>query len=294
MKIYRNKRAGQRIVETYDRLLAMWGVPVHEIDIDTFYGATHVLQCGHDSNPPLVLFHGVGDDSALMWMYNAKELAEHFCIYAVDTIGGPGKSRPNANYTKAFDQIRWLDEVFEKLQLNMTHLAGVSNGAYITQHYGIMRPEKVIKMVCMSGSAVSADTGKSPLRRMLKVFLPEALFPTDKNVIKLIRKLTGDNYKAFTKNAPLMEHYKYLLRGFNTMAMTYHKIRTFTQAEVDSLQGRALFLCGDMDPLGDKATVQALMNKHGLNCRFFPHAGHGINHEIPGEINQIITGFLKE
>lgn len=294
MKIYRNKKAEQKIVETYDKLLTMWGVTVKEEDVDTFYGTTHVLTCGLENNPPLVLFHGVGDDSALMWMYNAKELAEHFRIYAVDTIGGPGKSRPNANYTNAFDEIRWLDEVFEKLNLNSVFIAGVSNGAYITQHYGIMRPCKVIKMVCMSGSAVSTENGKSPIRRMLKVFLPEAIFPTDRNIVKLIRKLTGDNYKTFTENAPLMEHYKYLLRGFNTMAMTYHKIKTFTQEQVGSLKGRALFLCGDKDPLGDKAAVQSLLDKNGLNYRFFPNAGHGINHEIPSEINQIITDFLKE
>lgn len=33
---------------------------------------------------------------------------------------------------------------------------------------------------------------------MMKVSLPEALFPTDKNVMKLIRKMTGSNYSAFT------------------------------------------------------------------------------------------------
>jgi pimeloyl-ACP methyl ester carboxylesterase len=293
MKIYKNKKAEQKIIETYDKLLAMWDTPFEEKDVDTFYGNTHVVLCGQENKTPLVLFHGVGDDSALMWMYNAKELAKHFCIYAVDTIGGPGKSRPNANYTNTFDEIRWLDEVLQRLTLDRVFLAGVSNGAYITQHYGIMRPEKVMKMVCMSGSAVSTEIGKSPLRRMLKVFLPEALFPTDRNVIKLIRKLAGDNYKIFTENAPLMEHYKCLLRGFNTMAMTYHKIRPFTQEQVDSLKGRALFLCGEKDPLGDKATVQSLMDKHRLDYRFFPNVGHGINHEISGEINQIVIDYLS-
>ncbi len=293
MKIYRNKRSEQKIIETYDKLLAMWGTPFEEKDVETFYGSTHVILCGQENNPPLVLFHGVGDDTALMWMYNAKELSAHFRIYAVDTIGGPGKSRPNANYTNDFDEIRWLDEVFDRLKLNSAFLAGVSNGAYITQHYGIMRPDKVTKMVCMSGSAVSTETGKSPMRRMLKVFLPEALFPTDRNVIKLIRKLTGDNYRIFTENALLMEHYKCLLRGFNTMAMTYHKIKPFSKEQVDSLKGRTLFLCGEKDPLGDKNTVQSLMEKHRLDFRFFPNVGHGINHEISQKINQIVIDYLK-
>lgn len=42
-----------------------------------------------------------------------------------------------------------------------------------------MRPEKVIKAVCMSGS-ISEDGDSHPMKTMMKVFLPEALFPTRK------------------------------------------------------------------------------------------------------------------
>ncbi len=293
MKIYKSDKAGRKILQTYDKLLSMWGTALEERDIDTFYGTTHVIVCGRESNPPLVLFHGVGDDSALMWIFNAKELAAHFRIYAVDTIGGPGKSRPNANYTKAFDELRWLDEVFDGLGLNRAFLAGVSNGAYITQHYAIMRPDRAIKMVCMSGSAVSTEIGNSPILRMLKVFLPEALFPTDRNVAKLIRKLAGVNYRKFVENAAIMEHYKCLLQGFNNMAMAYHRIKTFTEEQVHSLKDRVLFLCGEADPLGNKTLAKAAMEKYRFDHRFFPNVGHGINHEISDEINRIIIGYLK-
>ncbi len=291
MNIYRSEKAGRRIVETYDRLLSMWGVALEERDIDTLYGTTHVIVCGEESNPPLVLFHGVGDDSALMWIYNAKDLAAHFRLYAVDTMGGPGKSRPNAHYTKDFDQAIWLDGVFHELGLSRASLAGVSNGAYIAQYYAIMRPDRVVKLIAMSGSCVSAENGKSPLRRMLKVFLPEALFPTDRNVARLIRKLTGKNCGKFLESSAIMEHYKALLRGFNNMAMAYHRIYTFREEQILSLQGKAQFLCGEADPLGDKAPVEALLKKYRLDYRFFPDVGHGINHEISEEINRIIIAY---
>lgn len=87
-----------------------------KLDIDTTYGTTHVIACGNEDNPPLVLFHGVGDDSALMWNYNAKFLSEHYRIYAVDTIGGPGKSVPS-----------------------------VSHGGYLAQLYALHRLERVKK-----------------------------------------------------------------------------------------------------------------------------------------------------
>ena len=68
MKVYKSKKKQQEIVRTYDRLLEQWGVEIEELEIDTRYGMTHVVACGKKQNPPLLLFHGVGDDTALMWI----------------------------------------------------------------------------------------------------------------------------------------------------------------------------------------------------------------------------------
>ena len=100
VKVYKNEKAKVRINATYDNLLTKWNVEKEEKDIPTTYGTTHVIQCGYERNPPLVLFHGVGDDTALMWFYNAEALSRRFRIYAVDTLGGPGKSCPNVKYNK--------------------------------------------------------------------------------------------------------------------------------------------------------------------------------------------------
>ena len=294
MKVFKNEKARTKVFETYDQLLAMWGTELREMDVDTEYGSTHLIVCGNESNPPLVLFHGVGDNSALMWIYNARELSKHFCVYAVDTIGGPGKSRPNENYNKGFDQIRWVDEVFAGLKIEKAYVAGVSNGAYITQHYGIYRPEKVIKMVCMSGG-IAAAGGGNPLKTMLKVFLPEALFPTKANVTKLIKKLSGEHSNVFTDNAVIMEHYAHLLRGFNNMSMAYHRIETFDEKQISNIAGKCIFLCGAADPLGrDNAhRAKATFEKFQIQYQIYEGVGHGINHEISEVINNRIIEYLN-
>ena len=292
MKVYKSSKAKENIYKTYDELLAQWEVAVEEKNISTTYGTTHVILCGEESNPPLVLFHGVGDDSALMWIFNAKELMKHFCIYAIDTMGGPGKSCPNEKYTKAFDEIKWLDDVFDGLGLERAFVAGVSNGSYITQHYGIMRPDRVIKMICMSGS-VSVKENGNPIKTMLKVFLPEALFPTKKNVIKLIKKLTGNNSGVFTDNASIMQHYTYLLKGFNNMAMSYHKVKFFDEKQLLTIKDKILFLCGESDPMGDPDNIKAILTKYHMNYHFFQGVGHGINHEISDEINKRMIQYFS-
>jgi len=289
MKVYRSEKARKGIMDTYDKLLAMWDTEFIESGIPTLYGSTHVIQCGEPGNPPLVLFHGVGDDSALMWLYNAKELARHFMVYAIDTIGGPGKSVPNRNYDKGFDDARWIDEVLAGLKLEKVYLAGVSNGAYITQYYGLHRPERVLKMVCMAGTVPAGDY--NPMKIMIKVFLPEALLPTKKNTYKLMRKMCGKNSGVFTENPVIMEHYRFLLKGFNNMSMSHHNLGNFNDGQIDAIRDKTLYLMGDADPFAIMGGKDALV-KHKMKALFFPEVGHGLNHEIADAVNRIIVEYF--
>ena len=292
MKKYRNEKAGKVILETYDRLLAAWACDTRERDVATSYGTTHVIECGKEDAPSLVLFHGVGDDSALMWIFNAAELGKHFHLYAIDTIGGPGKSVPNEYYNRDFDDIRWIDETLDGLGIRKAFFAGVSNGGYLVQYYTLRRPERVRKGISIS-CTVSTGGKKKSMMGMMMIFLPEALFPTDKNIDKLLRKLSGKNYAVFTENRDIMEHYKYLLKGFNNMAMGYHKVIGFTPEEVDSIRDRVVYLVGTEDPF-EKLGGRAMLQENRMNAVFYEGAGHGLNHELADEINRkIISVFLK-
>ncbi len=290
MKVYRTQKARERILATYDQLLDQWGTRITQTDIMTTYGSTHINICGEEASPPIVLFHGVGDDSALMWIYNASALASHFRIYAVDTIGGPGKSKPGKNYNKEFDDALWIDQVLDGLGLDSVSMAGVSHGGYLVQYYTLIRPERVKKAVSLAGS-VSAGQAGSPMKTMIKIFFPEALFPTKNNIRKLLIKLSGKNSAAFTENVLILEHFTYLLRGYNNMAMSYHKVVGFTEEQIDSIRNKVLYLAGEADPfslLGGKAALE----KYRMNARFFDDVGHGINHEIAGEINAILIEYF--
>ena len=304
MKVYRSKKQEQIILQTYDQLLKLWGCELFERDVQTDFGTTHVIEAGPDGSPALVLFHGVGDDSALMWIFNAAELSKHFKIYAIDTIGGPGKSVPNKNYNENFDDIAWIDQIFDGLKLEKAFIAGVSNGGYLVQYYTLKRPEKVIKGISISSSVSAAASNEhvdeknakkakaAAMKNMMKIFLPEALFPTDKNVCNLIKKMCGKNYNVFTENPTIMAHYKGLLRGFNTVAMRYHKVVAFTSAEVDTIRDKLIFLVGEEDPF-EKIGGKERILENRMNVTFYPDAGHGLNHELSEQINEKIVEVLS-
>ena len=291
MKVYRTKKAGEKIIETYDQLLSKWGCEVKEQDIQTRYGTTHVIETGAEDGTPMVLFHGVGDDSALMWIFNAKALGTKLHLFAIDTMGGPGKSRPNENYNKTFDDVLWIDEVLEKLGIGQAYFAGVSMGGYLVQLYSLRRPEKVIKAISISGS-VAAATKNNTMKAMMKIFLPEALFPTDKNVIKLLKKLSGRNYAVFTENELILQHYKCLIKGFNNMAMGCHKVQGFSSEEIDQIREKVIYLVGEEDPF-EKIGGKALLQQYRMHATFYEDAGHGLNHELAEEINQKILEIVS-
>lgn len=289
--LYRGEKAKARILDSYDRLLDNWGVPVESIDLQTRYGATRVNAAGDKALPPLILLHGVGDDSALMWIYNARELSRNMRLYAVDTLGGPGRSIPNESYNEGYDDALWLDDVLEGLNIDCADIAGVSHGGYLAQMYAVERPGKVSKIACL---AASVPVGKgSPMKTMMKIFLPEAAFPTKRNIVKLLKKLTGEHSEAFTENELILEHFTALLKGYNNMAMRYHKTTAFDESRITALRDKALYLAGDADPFMTLGGKDALL-RLGMNARFYANAGHGLNHELPDEINGELARWFAE
>lgn len=289
---YKGPEGRQLVFDSYDRLLKAWDVDKTELDLETRFGKTHVITAGNRENPPLLLFHGVGDNSALMWIYNAKELAKHFYIMAVDAIGGSGKSEPDERYYKGFDQTLWIDDVLDGLKVNKTNIAGVSYGSYLTQLYAIERPERVDKIICMAGAIALKDLKGKGMRVML-VFLPEALFPSEKNAMKLMKKLCGANSRVFTENRDLMQHWFYLLKYFNNRSMMYHKLKKFDQEQVTGIKDKTFVLIGDCDKIAYGQQVVKMLEDYHIKHKILKDTGHGINHEQAETINKEIINFLN-
>jgi len=244
----------------------------------------------------MLLLHGTGDNSAMMWIYNIQELSEHFYIIAVDAIGGSGKSEPNDHYYKQFDQSNWIDELLDSLRIDTTNIVGVSYGAYLAYHYAIMRPSRVNKIVCMAGSIAGSQI--ELMSKMMRAFLPEAIFPTEKNVKKLLKKLSGPNYSVFENDTELMNHWYYLLKYFNNKSMMHHKITIFDHDHIKLIRDKSLFLIGDKDILSYYSKSMNRLHEHQLAYKIITDTGHAINHEqselVNKEVINYITGTLME
>ncbi len=216
------------VLESYDRLVASWGVQTEERDLETSYGKTHVILAGDAALPSLLLFHGVGDNSALMWVYNAKEISRHFRLAAIDTMGGAGRSRPDERYGKGFDLSRWYGDVLAALDIRKTYAAGVSYGCYHVQLLLASFPDRVDRIVGMAGSVAAYDRRAGKFRQlvnMMKMFIPEGLFPTRENAMKIARKMTGRNADALLGNEAIANHFWLLMKHYSMQAQMVHHRR---------------------------------------------------------------------
>lgn len=291
MKKYKSVSGGQLIADSYNKLLHSWGTEFQEKDIETSYGITHVITVGDHQSPPLLLFHGTADNSAMMWIYNIKELSKKCYIIAVDAIGGSGKSEPNDEYYKNFNQVTWIDDILDALEIHHTNICGVSYGAYLSYHYALERPDRVNKAICLAGRIPSSQF--EIISKMMIAFLPEALFPSKKNCKKLLRKLSGTNYSVFEENEVLMNHWYYLLKYFNNKSMMQHKIVINSDLEISVLREKVLFLIGEHDRLTNYPKAIKRLENNKLNYKIIDNAGHAINHEQAEVINKEIIEFIE-
>ncbi|MDP5272881.1 alpha/beta fold hydrolase [Chengkuizengella axinellae] len=88
-----------------------------------------------------MLFHGTGDNSALMWINNIQSFIKHFYVIAVDTLGAAGKSEPNDQFFKSFDETKWIHEIINTLDVKKAHMIGVSFGVILMLNYAVFMPE---------------------------------------------------------------------------------------------------------------------------------------------------------
>jgi pimeloyl-ACP methyl ester carboxylesterase len=291
MKVFKSEKGKAMVLESYDKLASAWGVGKEERYLETRFGRTHVFLTGEKSNPPLLMFHGVGDNSAVMWLLNIQALSRHFYCIAVDTLGGPGKSEPNEHYNKnEFNDVDWINDLVEQLKLDRFNIMGVSHGACLAYLYTLHEKERIKRAVCIEGGIIVSPI-KSIVNTLLLAF-PEVLVPTRKNMIKIMKKMKP-NSDLFEKNPEVVEHMVLVMGSHNQSAMFPHKLEKYDKERGMAIHDRVCFLFGG-NMKSRREELMKIMDEDQFSYKILEGVGHGLNHEKPELANQEIIRFLKQ
>lgn len=159
--IYRNEQSKKAVWKLYDRQMEDLKIPYTDLFIDTSFGKTHVIECGNLQGKPLLVFHGGNATTA----YNLKYcgfLLNDFHIYAVDTIGHPGKSAEVSLSPRNQEYGKWAVDVIKGLGFHEMACFGGSFGAGILVKAMCVAPEVIKRSVLLVPSAIqNAPTYKS-------------------------------------------------------------------------------------------------------------------------------------
>lgn len=169
--IYRSEKAKEAVMKLYDQQLTELELAYHDLWINTSYGKTHLIETGNLSGKPLLVFHG-GNATTAYNLKFCKFLLNDFHIFAIDTIGHPGKSAEVCLSPNNYDYGKWTSEVITGLGLEKIACFGGSFGAGVLVKTMCVAPEKVERAVLLVPSGIK----NAPAYKSMNMMAPMIMY----------------------------------------------------------------------------------------------------------------------
>lgn len=169
--IYKTTAGKARVLALYDQQIEKLGLPFNDLYLHTSFGQTHLVETGNMQGRPLLLFHG-GNSTTAYNLLALKFLLHDFHIYAVDTIGHPGKSAEVSLSAKGSDYGKWASMVIDALGYEKIACFGTSFGGGILAKTMAVFPEKIARAVLL----VPAGIKNAPAYKSMSMMLPMIMY----------------------------------------------------------------------------------------------------------------------
>ena len=241
---------------------------------------------------PLLLVPGLGV-TCRTWDPVLPELARHFTLIMVDNRG-LGMSSPKRPPRTTADYSTDLLELLDKLQLDRTHVMGLSLGGIISQRFAVDHPSRVERLVL-----VSCADRFSPYLRQTALVLKQALRRFKWEEFARAMELLGTSPEYMDANERLIEQ---RIRDKCDADVDRRSVATQLRCLVSSelspedyrILGPTLVVAGEDDRLIPACYARQMAGKiPGSRFVSLPKCGHNPFQERPDEVLPVIVDFLK-
>lgn len=163
--LYRCDDGYQKVLAHYNSTLHRMGIPHETKYVKTSFGPTHAIVSGSEGAKPIVLWHGLNANSST-WASWIVALAPSYRLYAIDTIGGLGKSAPSRPSKRGPAYGEWAAEALRALGLKRANMIGASNGGWLVGKLGSVAPEMIGSATLMSSAGFMALSATGVFRTL--------------------------------------------------------------------------------------------------------------------------------
>ena len=170
MSIYKSEKGKSEILNLYDNQLNRLGILYKDKWISTSFGQTHLVETGNFDGIPLLVFHG-GNATTAYNLLACDFLFKDFHIFAVDSIGHPGKSAEVSLSHINYDYGKWVSDVIDGLGFTKIACFGGSFGAGIIAKAMCVVPEKIDIAVLYVPSGIKNAPSVKNMRMMMPMIM---------------------------------------------------------------------------------------------------------------------------
>jgi pimeloyl-ACP methyl ester carboxylesterase len=286
---FRSPEGERHYLQAYETLVSRWPVPCEEIDVPTRYGPTHVRRSGPTEGPPIVLVHPMFASS--VGYYRVVEpLAERHPVYALDTIGTPGRSVQTRPVHGREDIARWFDDTLVGLGLSAAHVVGYSEGGWVAIFAAVGAPKRIASLSLIEPGGALYHVRAEVLFRMVVTGLrvithlgsPERVMTNFSRWLGPDTQLTGQEMALVLAAA----------RGYR-QGMPFP--RTLTNEQLASIATPTLVLLGANTVLYDAANAAQRARQYipGVEVEIIPEAGHDLPAAYPNLVTDRVLQFIQ-
>jgi 3-oxoadipate enol-lactonase len=250
----------------------------------------------HGAGPPLVLVMGIGYDATLWTLAQVPALSRTFQVVIFDNRDVGRSSNATGPYTIA-DMADDVAALMDALDIERTHLLGLSMGGMIAQEFGLRHPDRLLRLVLSGCGAAPARVAFDPIRTWNWV---KATDQTGE--VFACQQFTWLFSAAFLRNEEAVRQTIDLLarnpnpvgpEAYDRQAQAY--LRHDALDRLAALKSPTLVVVGEQDLLTPPWICREVADTIP-GSRFEVLRGDGSSHvvaiERPDEFNELVTQFL--
>lgn len=285
MGIYKSEIGKEKSLQLYDKQIKKLDSEYNDIYVDTSFGKTHLIEIGNKNGKPLLVFHG-GNSTTSYNLLAFRFLLNDFHIYAVDTIGHPGKSDEVCLSARNYDYGKWAAEVITQIGYKKINCIGISFGGGILAKLMCVAPNKVKKEVLIVPSGINNAFPISSAKMM----------------IPLIKYLITKDQKYIKQTALYMSVSEDVLDGdtMETIKDSFDNVKTkagmptnVSKKLMQQFKAPALVIASEKDLLFPARKVLPRAKQLIQNCEVRKLKGSGHMHILPQAEKELIIDFLN-